>query len=1313
MRSASHLISAIVVFALLLSSFASAQSQPLARTTAPAAALLQIPPLGAPPTAVAPVESFGVKGTPYLDDPSYLNFPGGIGLTPGGDLWIGEFVGKRALWFEKDGTFIKQINRPMMYLPYVLAEIQHLCDVAPASDGNVWLDFQGTIVKSDPDGMEVGRLSGGPALSYNCKGLAVDNDGNLFVSDWSTHLITVYDSTGEHIATIGDTDVDGIEISTPTDMAIIDGLLYVSEVGNDRVSILEISDLQDVSYVGEINEYPAGVDFIRFSDPHGVGVDANRIIVADTGHNLVHIFDRTSLDYISSLDSHDLTFMVDDWNRPYDIEVGADGWIYISDMNNHRVEHFDASLAWQGQFGTKGVAFKTDQQTYAFPSALAADSAGDVYIAETGANRVTKVDAQGVPLFSLGEAGIAGADNSHFNAPGGLGVDSNNNLYVADTNNHRVVVFSSSGSRLTSFGSYGDENYKFRQPTGVAAGGGRIYVVDNGNERVQVFDSNWNFDRTLGVTGVKGSDDTHFDMPVDVAVDTSGNIYITDNGNARVQKCNLTETGFTCSTLVGEAGVKGEPYTHFQNAQGITVDADGLVHIVDEGLCLVYIYDSGGNFRGALSSNFLLPLDIAVDPAGNRYVSDSMNHQVQKFSPVDLGYTQVSVDHFGDPTLQGYPLLVPYAGRLYASYQHSDGTQMWSMDTGGTWQRVNSDAVSDENLLFDSGVEFGGMLYLGSYNPVGGADIYRFDGGNWALVADNGLGEPSNHIFTSMAVFNGALYTGTHRWGTSFNSLGAQVWRSTSGNLNSWVKVLDFTQDYPANMRILALVEFNSYLYAVVNNYTSGSQVWRSLNGSDWEPVLLNGFGLGSAGNMHSAVVFNGAMYFGAGTVDLGAQVWRCQICAYGSGFEPMVEEGFVEEDKDSDGYIDNNRMLSLVSYHGYLLALTRNKANGSETWLSSDGVVWKRLKPYGLPFTSWAEGVIFNDRFYAGSDSTVVWRLNSASLPAAPARPPGAPLALAPVEANNAAPVVSGFSKYGAQDRDVHFAPGDFGTAFADADRDILMRLKITWLPEHGTLEMEGAPVAVGQVLAYDDVRRLYYQPDAGFTGQDVFYWIGCDGVAWPTEPEPVTLIIGEDTDGDSLPDSLEAGTSDGDGTPDAEQAYVASLTYTPSKALSSTAGENVAAYPLYSTSPYATLSISAAQAFANVTAMPYPDGNPPLPEQADFFPAGFFKLYIKGLEPGSAVDVELLLPGTRAPGQFLLYGAEEGDVKYHLYDFALQDGIGAEVEVLPGQMLRYTLHFVDGQKGDSDLVGNGFITAVFGVAEAAQVTYLPVVLR
>jgi len=118
----------------------------------------------------------------------------------------------------------------------------------------------------------------------------------------------------------------------------------------------------------------------------------------------------------------------------------------------------------------------------------------------------------------------------------------------------------SSGETYGYNSSLPQAQYYFNSPKVAVDSYGYVYVVNSRNQCVQKFTSNGTYQSTLGVNGVAGSDNSHFNLPFGVAVDSTGNIYVSDYNNQRIQKYN--SNGTFLNTL-GVTGITGNDNNHF------------------------------------------------------------------------------------------------------------------------------------------------------------------------------------------------------------------------------------------------------------------------------------------------------------------------------------------------------------------------------------------------------------------------------------------------------------------------------------------------------------------------------------------------------------------------------------------------------------------------------------------------------------------------------------------------------------------------------------------------------------------------------
>jgi streptogramin lyase len=227
------------------------------------------------------------------------------------------------------------------------------------------------------------------------------------------------------------------------------------------------------------------------------------------------------------------------FNSPWGLAVDSSGNVYVADSGNNRVCEINS----QGGCRELGAA-----AGFNHPYGVAVDSNGNVYVADTGNSRACEINSQdGCTVLSL-SAGL--------NLPVGIAVD-NGNVFVADSINNRICELVQGGCTVLGAAA------AFLNPHGIAASRGHVYVTDD-QGRVCEIDLQGNC-TLLTVPGV-----VH--VPIAVAADSSGNIYVADFAQDRV--CEITAQG-GCAALDTSAG--------FGRSTGVATDNSRNVYMVDQG----------------------------------------------------------------------------------------------------------------------------------------------------------------------------------------------------------------------------------------------------------------------------------------------------------------------------------------------------------------------------------------------------------------------------------------------------------------------------------------------------------------------------------------------------------------------------------------------------------------------------------------------------------------------------------------------------------------------------------------------------------
>lgn len=261
------------------------------------------------------------------------------------------------------------------------------------------------------------------------------------------------------------------------------------------------------------------------------------------------------------------------------LTVDKDGNIYVADTGNNRIQKFDS----RGNFIAKWGSYGTGHGEFNAPSGITVDREGNLYVTDSLNHRIQKFAPDGTflkidpdktpkPVDTLG---VYGKGLGQFYAPYAVVADSRGNFYVADTFNHRIQKFNSRGEIVHAWGEHGDLDEKFKYPWGLAVDTkDNVYVVDSGNHRIQKFDANGQRSETRGS---KGSTTGQFKQPWGIAVDLKGNIYVVDSHNHRVQKFSAFWK------FLGEWGRYGNGPGEFAYPIGIAIDDQGYIYVADSG----------------------------------------------------------------------------------------------------------------------------------------------------------------------------------------------------------------------------------------------------------------------------------------------------------------------------------------------------------------------------------------------------------------------------------------------------------------------------------------------------------------------------------------------------------------------------------------------------------------------------------------------------------------------------------------------------------------------------------------------------------
>lgn len=472
----------------------------------------------------------------------------------------------------------------------------------------------------------------------------------------------------------------------------------------------------------------------KFNNPLGIAIDgAGNLIVADGGNNTIRQVtpagEVTTLYGLagSPIESVDGAGNAARFGYPIGVAIDSAGNIYVSDLSNAirkitpagvvttlagPTGSLTANLASAGNVDGPGNAAR-----FNFPSGLALDAAGNLFVADQGNHTIRQITPAGVVSTFAGSAGNSGSANgegtaARFNHPNALMMDAAANLYVSDAGNNTIRKITSAGVVTTLAGTAGPEGSadgtgsaaRFDELNGLAFDpSGNLFVCDANNRAIRKITPDGVVTTFAGSKGNYGSADgtgsaARFSNPIGIVADRVGNLYVTDGDDRTVRK--ITPAGVV-TTLAG------------QNQTFSIGSANGT----------------------GSAARFNWPAKVALDSTGNLYVCDAENYTVRKVTPAGVVTTLAgqagssgiaegtgSAARFGDN--QG--IAVDAAGNVFVS----------------DWSRIRK--ITPAGVV----THFAGGAPGSAINGTGAAARFSGPTGEIAIDSDGNLylADTSNHI---------------------------------------------------------------------------------------------------------------------------------------------------------------------------------------------------------------------------------------------------------------------------------------------------------------------------------------------------------------------------------------------------------------------------------------------------------------------------------------------------------------------------------------------------------------------------------------
>lgn len=471
-----------------------------------------------------------------------FNGPQGMVFDPEGNLYVADqnnYVIRKITPSGVVSTFAGSgIRGATNGYPLTSIDLEYPRDIIMDASGNFYLADGGDIRKIDPSGYTIDKpLPAG--LTFDTTTGTISGIPTA-VTPPTNYTITAYNSSGSSSYVVNLT-IKASPIQAPL-ITYITPQVYIVNTAITPLTPTNTGGPVPANVYGQVNTFagsgtPGKADgtgkAASFTSPAGITFDgAGNLYVADGSG---HIRKITPAAVVTTVNNYT--------GIASGLAIDATGNIYIADIGNNEIEKLGTNgalsvLAGNPSFGA--VNGTGAAASFHAPVALAIDASGNIFVADQLNNLIREVTPAGVVTTFAGSGTRAETDGTgtaaSFNYPSGIAIDASGNIYVADAGGNTIRKISPAGmvSTLAGNGSAGSADgigagASFNGPEGLTFDAiGNLFVADAGNNMVRKISPLGQVITVAGNYPGASNNDSNLDNPVGIAIDASGNAYVSE-----------------------------------------------------------------------------------------------------------------------------------------------------------------------------------------------------------------------------------------------------------------------------------------------------------------------------------------------------------------------------------------------------------------------------------------------------------------------------------------------------------------------------------------------------------------------------------------------------------------------------------------------------------------------------------------------------------------------------------------------------------------------------------------------------------------